>query len=781
MKTGTTIQKKLVFMIVSIVSIVTLIGYLIFTSWYVKEQKKQHLQMAHMVSKVISQDLAKLLLLNSVSSASDLSTKLDSFDFLNWLVVYKLDKTPVYKYAQNHKDFKYQSFDSHKMLIKDNEMVCTLKTSYMGQELGYMTLSMKYVSAYELVKRNILWMLLVYLGLIVFSYILSIYYAKKFTKPIIRLVEFVKNIDMKNISKDRVSLQEDNEFLILEKKINKMLDKLDSSLQQQRIASVAFETHSGMIITNEKFEVLQINQAYTKITGYKIDDIRGKQPPVFSANKKVLDNIKQILKTSHYWAGEITNYTKHGDKFLEYLTIQEVCDDDCNITNYVFSFVDISKQKEAEKTIAHLSKYDLVTGLANKQLILENLDKLKNNTFTLDNWHILVEFDIKNFKYINEAYGYATGDKLLQSIADRLHELGLHNILGKIGVDEFIVGFESGFPDEESATMYAQLIAERIISLITKPYLIDEHHIELKIHVGIYVYDITSQNSEDILKNSNLALHNAKQNDKQIAFFNEEIENQVQSYMHIYSDLKKAIQNSEFEMYYQPQYSINEKLVSAEALIRWHHPKLGFMPPDEFISIAEKSGMIEELGWWIIDDVFKTIAEWKNIDKLSNLSVAINISAKQFAQDGFVEGISKYLKKYKINPEKVKLELVESLLLKNVDNTIAKMKRLQSFGIKLSLDDFGTGYSSLEYLKLLPLEQIKIDKSFVMSMRENEKDLSIVKSVISLGDAFGFDVVAEGVETKDDFMLLKALSCEYYQGYYFSKPLPKNDFEMLIV
>jgi len=782
MKKSETIQKKLVSMIVVIVSIVTLIGYLIFTTWYIKEQKIQNLNMAKTISHVISQDLAKLILLNDVSSASDLTTKLDSFIFLNWLVVYKMDKTPIYKYAQTHKDFKYQSFDKHKVTIKDHEIVYTLKTTYMGNDLGYMTLSMRYVSVYELIKQNIFWMLMLYILLIVLSYILSIYYAKKFTQPIIKLVKFVKNIDLKSISKDRVKLGENNEFLVLENKINSMLDNLDRSLQQQRVASVAFETHSGMIITNENFEVLQINQAYTKITGYSINDVRRKQPPVFRVNEELIDDIKQSLDTNHYWTGEIKNYTKDGQEILEYLTIQEVCNDENHITNYVFSFVDISKQKEAEQTIAYLSKYDFVTGLSNKKMILENLEKLKNNIFnTSDKWYILIEFDIKHFKYINEVYGYDIGDKLLQQVASRLNNITNHNILGKIGVDEFIIGFENGFHDEESATMYAQLIAEHLIELITKPYNIDGQNIDIHIRIGIYIYDMTKQSPDAILKNSNLALQNAKQNDKTISFFNEDIEAQVKSYMNIYLDMKTAINNNEFVLYYQPQYNQNEDIVSAEALIRWNHPKLGLLFPDRFIHIAEKSGMIVDMGWWIIQDVCKTLSKWQDKKEMQHISIAINISAKQFSQDDFVDRIGQYLKNYNVNPSMIKLELVESLLLDDVDNVIAKMEHLRKLGIKLSLDDFGTGYSSLEYLKLLPLEQIKIDKSFVMSMRENEKDLSIVKSVISLGDAFGFDVVAEGVETKDDFMLLKALSCTYYQGYYFSKPLPKDDFEMLLV
>jgi diguanylate cyclase (GGDEF)-like protein/PAS domain S-box-containing protein len=779
MKANNTIQNKLVSMIVLIVSLVTFFGYLIFSSWYIKEQKEQNLHMVQTISHVISQDLAKLVLLNNVASASDLSAKLDSFEFLHWLVVYKIDKTPIYKYAHNHKDFNYPIFDMQKVTIKDNEIIYTLKTSYMGNELGYMKLSMRYVSIYELVKQNILWMFVVYLLMIVFSYILSIYYAKKFTKPILQLVDFMKQINMKNISKDRVKLNEDNEFAILEYKINSMLDDLNSSLKQQRIASVAFETHSGMIITNGKFEVLQVNQAYTKITGYTLDDVKGKKPPVFSVNEDVVDDIKELLKTNHYWSGEIKNYSKVGEKFLEYLTIQEVCDDDCNITNYVFSFVDISKQKEAEKTIAYLTKYDFTTGLSNKKQILENLSKLKNNIFNQeDKWYIFIEFDIKDFKYINEAYGYSIGDKLLQEIASRLSKLKNHNILGKIGVDEFIVGFESGFYDEESATMYAQLITEHLLELITQRYIIDNKDIEISINIGVYIYDAMIQTPDDILKNTNLALHNAKQNDKFVAYFNEDIEKQVKSYMNLYIDMKRAIEKDEFILYYQPQYNSKSQIISTEILLRWEHPALGLIPPDEFIYIAEKSGMIVDIGWWIIERVCSDIIKWQGTKSI-DIPVSINISAKQFAQEDFVDRLYEYLTEYKINTDKIKLELVESLLLDNVDSTIEKMRQLQKLGFDLSLDDFGTGYSSLEYLKLLPISQIKIDKSFVMTMRENDKDLAIVKSVLSLGEAFDFEVVAEGVETKEDFMLLKALGCEYYQGYYFAKPLPKVEFEKL--
>jgi len=779
MKLNNTIQNKLVSMIVLIVSLVTLLGYLIFSSWYIKEQKEQNLQMANTISHVISQDLAKLILLNNVSSASDLSAKLDSFGFLNWLVVYKMDKTPIYKYSHKHIDFNYPIFDTRNVTIKDHEIIYTLKTNYMGNELGYMKISMRYVSIYELVKQNILWMLIVYLIMLIVSYFLSIYYAKKFTKPILQLVDFMKQINMHNISKDRVRLNEDNEFAILEYKINAMLDNLSNSLKQQRIASVAFETHSGMIITNEKFQVLQVNQAYTKITGYKLDDVKGKIPPIFRVNEDKVDEIKELLQANHYWSGEIENYNKAGMKFLEYLTIQEVCDDECNITNYVFSFVDISKQKEAEKTIAYLTKYDFTTGLSNKKQILENLSKLKNNIFNSeDKWYIFIEFDIKDFKYINEAYGYSIGDRLLQEIASRLSKLKNHNILGKIGVDEFIVGFESGFYDEESATMYAQLITEHLLELITQRYIIDNKDIEISINIGVYIYDATIQTPEEILQNTNLALHNAKQHDKFVAYFNEEIEKQVKSYMNLYLDMKRAIQNDEFVLCYQPQYNAKSQIISAEVLLRWQHPSLGLIQPNEFIYIAEKSGMIIDVGLWIVEKVCIDIARWRNQN--IKIPISINISAKQFAQNDFIDRLYEILTQYNINPNQIKLELVESLLLDNVDSTIEKMQQLQELGFKLSLDDFGTGYSSLEYLKLLPIEEIKIDKSFVQTMRENDKDLAIVKSVLSLGEAFGYEVVAEGVETKEDFMLLKALDCEYYQGYYFSKPIKKEEFEKLL-
>jgi len=779
MKLNNTIQNKLVSMIVLIVSLVTLLGYLIFSSWYIKEQKEQNLQMANTISHVISQDLAKLILLNNVSSASDLSAKLDSFGFLNWLVVYKMDKTPIYKYSHKHIDFNYPIFDTRNVTIKDHEIIYTLKTNYMGNELGYMKISMRYISIYELVKQNILWMLIVYLIMLIVSYFLSIYYAKKFTKPILQLVDFMKQINMHNISKDRVRLNEDNEFAILEYKINAMLDNLSNSLKQQRIASVAFETHSGMIITNEKFQVLQVNQAYTKITGYKLDDVKGKIPPIFRVNGDKVEEIKELLQANHYWSGELENYNKAGMKFLEYLTIQEVCDDECNITNYVFSFVDISKQKEAEKTIAYLTKYDFTTGLSNKKQILENLSKLKNNIFNSeDKWYIFIEFDIKDFKYINEAYGYSVGDRLLQEIASRLSKLKNHNILGKIGVDEFIVGFESGFYDEESATMYAQLITEHLLELITQRYIIDNKDIEISINIGVYIYDATIQTPEEILQNTNLALHNAKQHNKFVAYFNEEIEKQVKSYMNLYLDMKRAIQNDEFVLCYQPQYNAKSQIVSAEVLLRWQHPSLGLIQPNEFIYIAEKSGMIIDVGLWIVEKVCIDIARWRNQN--IKIPISINISAKQFAQDDFIDRLYEILTQYNINPNQIKLELVESLLLDNVDSTIEKMQQLQELGFKLSLDDFGTGYSSLEYLKLLPIEEIKIDKSFVQTMRENDKDLAIVKSVLSLGEAFGYEVVAEGVETKEDFMLLKALDCEYYQGYYFSKPIKKEEFEKLL-
>jgi diguanylate cyclase (GGDEF)-like protein/PAS domain S-box-containing protein len=776
------IQQKLTWMILMIVSIVAFLGYALFVTFYFNNQKKESMALARTIAHVTSQDLAKLVLMNNVSIASDITTKLDAFDHIHALVLYKKDGTPVYQYSHDHKNFEVKPLikDRH-YLIRGHHMELFIKAKYHGVHLGYIYLDLKVKTFAEIAKENVVWFTIMYLFMMMISYLLAIYYARKFTNPIRNLVDFLQEVKWTGSLKKRMMLHEENEFGVLYQKVNLMLDKIEMATKQQRIAAVAFETPSGMVITDADKNVLQVNRAYTEISGYTLEDVVGRKPPVLQSNiedESFYKMIDKALKENHFWSGELRNYRKNGEIFSEYLTIQEVCNEEGVVTHYVFSFMDITQQKEAEEKVAFLMQYDPLTGLANKELLLESLREGVSQKERKNRWHFLLAFDIKNFKLINDAYGYETGDMILKEVSRRLvQEFSEADRIAKIGIDEFILSYRNLKTRSQDPAYLAKMTAEYMLSVMSEPFVIHGKTISISIHIGIDLYDDNCHSVNNILKHTNIALQLAKEKDEKIAFFDKKIENQARYHIDTYTQLKNALQLHELELYYQPQYDTSERMIGVEALIRWNHPEQGVLAPDMFIPVAEKTGLIIQIGEWTLEYVCQKLQEWQKEPETSNLSISVNISAKQFNQKNFIGSVLKVIQKYYIPEGKLKFELTESVLIDDIDDTIMKMERLKLEGITISMDDFGTGYSSLEYLRRLPLTQIKIDRSFIMEMRQNEKDMALVKTMLSLGEAFGFEVVAEGVEEREDIELLKKLGCHYFQGFYFSRPLPERQLE----
>ena len=779
------IQKTLTWMIVTIVSIVVFLGYAIFVAFYFNNQKKESIVHAQTIAHVISQDLAKLILLNRVSIASDITTKLDGFKHIDSLVLYKSDGTPIYQYSQDHRNFHVDPLPKNREpIINGHYMTFYVKAHYQGIDLGYVLVKLRIKTVWEIAKESGLWFIMMYLFLMILSYLLAIRYAKRFTEPIRKLVDFLQDIKPTGSLDMRIIRQEKNEFGILYRKINLMLDRIENATKAQRIASVAFETSNGMIITDADKKVLQINRAYTQISGYKLEDVAGKIPPVLQyriEDDSLYQEIEASLEEKHFWRGEIRNYKKSGEIFSEYLTIQEVCNEEGKVTHYVFSFTDITQQKEAEEKVAFLMQYDPLTGLANKELLVETLSAEMEEQHEEKYWHFLLALDIKDFKLINDAYGYEIGDMLLKEVSKRLiHEFADADMVAKIGVDEFILSYRNLDEKTFEASYFAKMTAEYMLSVMDKPFLIEDYKIHLSVKIGIDLYDDHCKNVDDILKHTNIALQLAKEKDAKIAFFNKEIADQARYQIDTYTQLQKALEHHEFELYYQPLYNDHKQMVGAEALLRWNHPVHGLRTPYTFIPIAEKTGLIIEIGEWVLESACQQLQLWQSEPETAHLSLAVNISVKQFRQPQFTDQVIQLIKKYNIPPKRLKFELVESLLIEDIDRTVEKMQILKSHGIDISMDDFGTGYSSLAYLKDLPLDQIKIDRSFIMNMRYNDKDLALVKTMLSLGSAFGYDVIAEGVEEKEDFELLKEKGCCFFQGYYFSKAIDIDTFKQKV-
>ncbi len=760
-----------------------IVGYSSFVYWYMNDQQNRSLHLAKTVGLVLGQDVAKLILLNKISAAADITSKLKSFPDLNTMVLHKLDGETIFQYSKQNISFDVTPLPDktqREPKITENTMKLYIDAIYQDTPLGQIQLNIQIMTIWDVAKQNINMLILILLFMFMLSYLLAIIFSNRFTKPIVNLVSFLEKIDLIDSLKYRVTTKEENEFGKLYAEVNTMLERMESSQQAQKIAATAFETQSGMTITDADQNILQINKAFTDITGYTSEDAIGKTPFILNSGRhdeNFYKNMYESLSKYHYWSGEIYNRHKDGTVYPEHLTIQAVLDDNENTIYYVASFLDLTFQKEAEAKVQYLKQYDSLTGLPNKELLIQNIQQYLDKN-RQKGWGALFCFDIQDFKMINDAYGHTSGDLLLEEIASRLrYNFKANDMIGRIGGDEFAMWFNFLDSNKGNASAQCETLAQYLISILTEPFiLLNDKTIHPIPYAGIALYNESDKNANELLKQANGALHLAKQKqDKNLAFFDKQAEKMLRTHLDIHSQLLLAIKEEQFELFYQLQYDNNSQIYGAEALVRWKHPEQGIISPNDFIPVAEKTGLILSIGSWIIETACKQLILWQNDPKTINWVLAINISVKQFNQKKFVEQLKETLDKYNIRTGTLKLELTETILVENINTVIEKMEQLKKLGIQIALDDFGTGYSSLQYLKILPVDQVKIDQSFVQNMYSNKIDIAIIKSVLLLGEALNIEVVSEGVETKEQYTLLKELGCKLFQGYYFSYPKKISD------
>jgi PAS domain S-box-containing protein/diguanylate cyclase (GGDEF)-like protein len=772
------IQKKLTFQILSIVVTMGILGYIVFLMVYLKKQDNESRELAQTVSHVVSQDLAKLILLKDLATAADISSKLHSFKKIQSVVLYKNNGEAIYQYSKDNKNFKIPPVIKHYMTKKEaDECILYLPISYQNVPLGYMRFSITIKTVADIVKHDSAYLLFFLLLLILFSYVAALYKSRQFTRSILKLVDFLDTFNFTNFSENRriYNDEEDNEFGKLYEEINILLDKIEEFNKKQQVAAVAFNIQSAIIITDRNMRILQVNSAYTKITGYSFDEVKGKRPLVLQMkieSREYYKNIYRELVAKKYWSGEIRHYKKSGEIFYEYLTIQAVLNAAEKITHFVFSFEDITEKKEAERKLQYLMEYDALTGLPNKELFLKSMQE-RIDIEKEHGWHLLFYLKIKDFKVINSIYGYEKGDLLLKYVANKLkREFSESSLIAKIGVSDFLLCYRYIAQEKEQAIKEIELLSEYLFSLFLEPFDLGGNSIHINLYVGINLYSSEAKDASELLKQANIALETAIDKDMRVAFYNKEIELRSHYYFDLYDGMKEALKKEQFVLYYQLQYDKEQKVFGAEALIRWQHPTRGLIAPMEFIPVAERTDLIVEIGNWVLDAACKQLALWQHDPQKSKWIVAINVSAKQFKEENFITEIQNKVAKYGIAYKNLKVELLESVVVEKKAEVIQKMKKLRSLGVSVSLDDFGTGYSSLQYLKELPLNQIKIDQIFVRNMFESETDRAIIESIIFLGEKFAIDVIAEGVETKAHYEMLKEMGCNFYQGYYFAKPQP---------
>jgi diguanylate cyclase (GGDEF)-like protein/PAS domain S-box-containing protein len=548
-----------------------------------------------------------------------------------------------------------------------------------------------------------------------------------------------------------------------------------------RIAATAFQSESSIMITDANAVILRINQAFSESTGYTAEDIVGQKPRILKSglhNEEFYRDMWESIRQTGTWQGEIWDRRKNGTIYPKWLTISSVKGNDGIVTHYIGSHVDITERKEAEEKIKHLAFYDHLTNLPNRLLLQDRLKQALVSSARNNRKGSLLFIDLDNFKNINDTLGHDIGDILLKQVSQRLEScLRNGDTVARLGGDEFVVMLLdlSDLPLEAAAQTEA--ISEKILVSLGESYQLEKNIYRCTASIGATLFGDTQQSTDELMKQADIAMYQAKQAGRNaIRFFDKKMQESISARVSLESELLRAIEFEQFRLYYQVQINSSNRPIGAEALIRWVHPERGLVSPAQFIPLAEESGLIHAVGQWVLETACAQINAWQQDELTRDLILSVNVSAKQFLQTDFVAQIQTAIQRNAINPRLLKLEATESLLLDNFENTITAMNALKEIGVQFSLDDFGTGYSSLQYLKRLPLSQLKIDQSFVRDLGTDSSDKAIVRTIIAMAKSLNLDVIAEGVETEQQMLFLLNNGCMHFQGYLFGKPVPIAQF-----
>jgi diguanylate cyclase (GGDEF)-like protein/PAS domain S-box-containing protein len=548
-----------------------------------------------------------------------------------------------------------------------------------------------------------------------------------------------------------------------------------------RIAATTFLTLEGIMVTDARSVILRVNPAFTEITGYSADEVVGRTPAVLKSNRHDTAFYRAMwaeLQAKGVWQGEIVNRRRTGETYPEWLTITAVKDASGATTHYVGVFQDITARKTAEEEIRNLAFFDPLTHLPNRRLLLDRLQQAVAASSRNGRYGALLFLDLDNFKTLNDSLGHDVGDRLLVEVAGRLHACVREgDTVARLGGDEFVLMIQDLSDAGGEAAAQAEATASKVLAALNRPYQLGSQDYRGSSSIGVALFSGREIGIDELLKRADLALYQAKAAGRNtLRFFDPGMQARINLRSTMEGELHRALLDQEFALYYQPQVDRANRCIGVEALIRWRNPDRGMVAPAEFIPLAEECGLIQPIGRWVVEQACERLAAWARDPLTADLTIAVNVSAKQFRQEDFIEQLREAIRRFAAVPSRLKLELTESLLLMDIDDAIATMLALRGLGVTFSLDDFGTGYSSLAYLKRLPLDQIKIDRSFVNDVLTDPNDAAICKAVIALGKSLGLDVVAEGVETESQWQRLRDEGCTAVQGYLFGYPMGEPEF-----
>ncbi|GGY78782.1 putative bifunctional diguanylate cyclase/phosphodiesterase [Pseudoduganella plicata] len=544
-------------------------------------------------------------------------------------------------------------------------------------------------------------------------------------------------------------------------------------------ARIIEDSDQGVLITDAQERIVSINGAFTRITGYAMAEVIGRTPDLLSAGVSDADlraEVRAAMQGNGAWRGEIIGKRKNGELFPQSVTVSAVRDERGRVSHTFSLFSDISSHKDAEVRMQRLANYDALTGLPNHGLLLQLLGQAMAEARRTREHGALLVVEVARLGSISDTLGHDVGNALLAEIARLLRgRLREGDLLARLGGGKFAVGLLRVEKREHAA-----LVARKLIDALSAPIAVGAHTLQVGTHVGIAVFPEDAGDADTLLRGADVAAARAGQSDDPaILFFSEEMNQRAKEHLRIESELRDALANGELMLYYQPKVSLRSgRIVGAEALLRWRHPVRGLVSPGVFIPVAEETGLITELGNWVVEEACRQIQQWREANVIMP-PIAVNLSARQFDR-GLPQRMAQALERYGVNPEQLMLEITESLLVRGAETVIAIMNELVAMGLALALDDFGTGYSSLAYLKKFPISTLKIDRAFVVGLPHEENDCAIARAIVTMGQQLRQEIVAEGVETMEQMDFLRGLGCDQLQGYLFSQPVPAADFERML-
>lgn len=626
------------------------------------------------------------------------------------------------------------------------------------------------------------YLILSLLGIVFITCVLTLL-GKSITEHIVGSIRGIAN-DMQKMAVDpnleiEVEVKGGDEIAKMASALNQMLLERQKVKRELSRASAVFKHSSeGIIVTDAKNRIELVNPAFTKITGYTLDDVKGKDPSILSSQHHPEDFYKEVwqtLKAKGHWGGEIWNKRKDGHIFPEYLAITLVKNEQGEVTQHIGLFIDISNRKKYEQEIWYQTHFDTLTGLPNKQLLMGHLQHQISYARTYSQSVAIAFINLDRFKFINDLHGTEAGDEILKQVASRFSSiLTKDDFIARVGSDEFVM-----IMPNLSHGASIERRAREINLLLSEKFVVNEIVVSISSSFGLSLYPDNGKEPECLIRHAETAMYQAKSDGRaHYKLFSKGMDHTIFEQIKLEQRLRKAVLHSDFYINYQPIIDMSTgKIVSVEALVRWKDPELGVISPDKFIPIAEETGLIDALGQWVLEQSLANLAHWHHHG--FEISLAINVSGRQFinhAGKSFSQILNDALKRHSIAPCYLHIEITETMLIEDEVQCLKTLEEVSGLGIDIYLDDFGTGYSSLAYLKGFPISVLKIDKSFIDSALESHKDANLLKAIIIMGQSLQLKLVSEGVETQQQWDLLQGLGCDFAQGYFMSRPL--NGSEM---